>query len=179
MKKIFSGSFALGGIVVLIGILLLIKNIFNIHIPVFTLVFSFGLIYLGILLIRGNLGKGRFGHSGPGNVMFDEQTIRFNPGQSSYSVLFGSGTLNLQGIKPEAPLHIHVDCTFGEMQVVVPRDIPLQVLGSSTFAQLNGPDLRKISFGDYNYISAGFNPSLPGITLHARVLFGEMRVFYI
>jgi hypothetical protein len=175
MNKSYSSSAILGGAIVLIGLLLLIRNIFNIHIPIFTLIISLGLIWLGVMLIRGSI-KTKGDNT---RTMFGDGKLNYAPGQESYSVVFGSGVLNLQGIRPDTPVHLNVECTFGELKVIAGRDVPILVEGSATFGSLHGPDLRSASFGPYTFTSPEYNPSVPGFTIHARVTFGELRVFYI
>jgi predicted membrane protein len=176
MNKSFSGSFMLGTAIVLIGVLMLIRNVFNIHIPIFAMLASFGLIWLGVMMIRGNIKPGSGDHS---KVKFSDSNLNYIPGQENYGVSFGSGVLNLQDLKPDVPVHLNVECSFGEMKIMISRDVPLQVNGSASFGSLYGPDLRSASFGNYSYMSSGYNPNLPGITIHARVSFGELRVFYL
>ncbi len=175
MNKSYSGSTFLGLIVVVIGLLLLVRNVFHIHIPVFTIVASLGLIWLGILLIRGSVAAKAYG----ARTVFGDGKLNYTPGQESYSVVFGSGVLNLQGAKPDAPVYLNVECTFGDLKIIANRDVPIRIEGNSTFGHLSGPDLRSASFGPYMYTSADYNPSLPGFTIHGRVTFGEMRVFYL
>jgi predicted membrane protein len=175
MQKRFSGSMIFGTLVILFGLLLLARNLFDLHIPVFSMVVSLGMIWIGILLIMGQVVGGKEGE----RVPFGERTMQYIPGQTNYRVLFGSGTLNLQDLRPDQPLHLYLDCTFGEMKLIVNREVPLQVDGTASFGSLNGPDLRTASFGNYFYTSTGYNPSLPGLTIHARVTFGELRIFYL
>jgi predicted membrane protein len=175
MNKSYSGSFMLGSVIVLIGLLLLIRNIFHIHITVFAMLASFGLIWLGIMLIRGNI-KPRGDDS---RTAFGEGKLNYVPGQESYSVVFGSGVFNLQDVRPDKPIHFNLECSFGEMKVFVSKETELQINGSASFGSLHGPDLRSASFGSYSFMSPGYNPSLPGIAIHARVTFGELRVFYL
>lgn len=175
MNNKYSTTTILGGGIVLFGILLLVRNIFDLNIPIFTLVLSLGLIWVGILLIKGSLKPRTDGSQ----TMFGESNLNFTPGQQNYSVVFGSGTINLQDLKPDQPLHLNMECTFGELKVVLNRDVEIQVNGSATFGSLVGPDLKNASFGNLFYQSQGFNPSLPGITIHGRVTFGEMRIFYL
>jgi hypothetical protein len=175
MSKSVSGSFTLGAAIVLVGVLLLIRNVFNIHIPIFTLIFSGILIYLGIMLIRGNVGSKTTGN----RTMFGENHFMYTEGQQAYAVSFGSGTLNLQDIRPDSPMHFHIDCSFGEAKVIVSKEVALQIEGNAAFANLVGPDLRSTAFGNFHYTSPGFHPGMPGITLHTKVSFGELRIFYL
>ncbi len=175
MNKNFSGSALLGLIVVLIGLLLLVRNIFHIHIPVFTLIASLGLIWLGVMLIRG----GKRAPVMDAQAAFGTGSLNYIPGQTSYKVLFNSGVLNLQGINPSTSVHLSVECTFGDLKVIVSQGTPLFIDGHATFGNLSGPDLRNTSFGAYTYMSNGYNPSLPGLTLHANVNFGELRIYYL
>ena len=165
----------LGSAIALIGLLMLIRNVFNIHIPIFAMLASLCLIWLGIMLIRGNM-KPRIYDS---QTIFGQGTLNYVPGQESYNVSFGSGVLNLQDLRPDKPIHLNVECSFGEIKVIVSKEVALYMDGSATFGSLHGPDLRSASSGNYIFMSPGYNASLPGITLHARVTFGEIRVFYL
>jgi hypothetical protein len=175
MNRSFSGSLILGFIVVAIGLLLLLRNVLHIHIPVFTILASLGLIWMGVMLIRGSFHPESDGDS----IRFGDGKMNYSPEKGNYSVLFGSGTLNLQDVKPASSVVLDVECTFGEMKLIINREVPLKITGNATFGNLNGPDLRSASFGPYQYVSPGYNPSLPGFTIQARVNFGELRVFYL
>lgn len=175
MNKIFSGASAVGVIVVLLGILLLARNVFNLDIPVFTILISVALIIGGIFLITGSFTMKRDGQ----HVQFGESHFQFNPGQRNYSVQFGEGTLNLKGHKPDSNIPISVECSFGQFRIVADREVPLKVTGQASFAELRGPDARKVSFGDYTYMSPDYNPAQPGFTIDARVSFGELAVIYL
>jgi hypothetical protein len=175
MSKTYSGSYMLGLAIVLIGLLMLVRNVFNIHIPIFAMMVSFGLIWLGILMIRGNI-KPRGDDS---RTMFGEGKLNYIPGQESYSVVFGSATLDLRDVKPETPIRLSVECTFGEMKVLASKDVAMQLVGSASFGSLHGPDLRSASFGNYLFTSPDYNSSQAGLAIHARVSFGEIRVFYL
>ncbi|NVO18950.1 MAG: hypothetical protein HXX13_04585 [Bacteroidetes bacterium] len=175
MRKSYSGSMVLGVAVVFIGLLMLIRNVFNIHIPIFAILFSAGLIWLGIMILRGSLPSRGISQ----NTTLGDGNMDYVPGLERYTVTFGSGVLNLKDIVPDRPVHLQVECNFGEMKVYVSKDTALQINGSATFGNLNGPDLRSASFGNYHYISTGYNPNLPGFTLNARVTFGELRIFYL
>ena len=97
MNRIFSGSSAVGIVIVLLGILLLFRNIFNLDIPVFTIFLSTALIIGGVLMIRGSFLPKREGK----NVQFGESHFAFDPEQRQYNVQFGEGSLNLKGYKPD------------------------------------------------------------------------------
>lgn len=175
MNNKFSTTTIIGGGIVLFGILLLIRNIFNLNIPIFTIIFSITLIWIGILLIRGSIRPKTEG----GQTMFGESSMNYIEGQQNYAVTFGSATVNLQSLQPDQPIHLNIECTFGEMKVLVSRDIQLRVEGNSSFGNLTGPNLQSSSFGNYFYSTPGFNESMPGITLHAKVTFGELRILHI
>jgi len=171
----FSASNWLGAIVVLVGVMLLVNNVFDLNIPIFTILLSFGLIWIGILLIRGSV----LSKEDSTRTVFGESILNYSPGQQNYGVTFGSVTLNLQEFRPEKPESLNLECTFGEMKVIVSREVELSISGNSSFGNLSGPDLQAANFGTYRYNSAGFNSNQPGISLNARVTFGEIKIFYL
>ena len=175
MKKIFTGSSAIGLIVVLFGVLLLVRNVFNLDIPIFTILLSTALIIGGVLMIRGS-----FLQRGEGaRVQFEDRHFSYRPEERNYSVQFGEGTLNLKGHRPDANITLSVECSFGKMRIIADREVPLMITGKSSFGELRGPDLKTASFGDYTYMSPDYNPSQPGFTINANVSFGELEVLYV
>ena len=175
MNKIFSGSSAVGVVVVLLGLMLLFRNVFNLNIPVFTIFISAALIIAGVLMIRGSfLPKWEGRH-----VQFGESHFTFDPEQKQYIVQFGEGSLNLKGYRPDSNIAVSVECSFGKFRIIADREVPMMITGKASFGELRGPDMRKASFGDYTYMSPDYNPSQPGFTIIANVSFGEMEVFYI
>jgi hypothetical protein len=175
MKKIFTGASAVGVIVVLIGVLLLIRNVFNLDIPVFTILLSTALIIGGVFMIRGSY----FPKGDGDRIHFDDRHFAFIPGQQNYSVAFGEGSLNLKGQKPDTNIPVSVECSFGKFRIIADREVPLMIKGQVSFGNLRGPDMKTASFGEYTYMSPDYNPSQPGFTIDARVSFGELEVFYI
>ncbi len=175
MRNRISAAMILGSTVILIGVLLLIRNLFNIDIPIFTIIISITLIWIGVMLIRG----GQNVKSNEASTMFGESKMFYQKGKDSYKVMFGSGELNLQDLRPDQPLVISLECTFGEMKIIANREVPIQVRGSASFGSLIAPDMQTTSFGSRTFISPEFNSSQPGITFDARVTFGEMRFYYL
>jgi hypothetical protein len=175
MNKIFSGSSAIGVVVVLLGLLLLARNVFHLDIPVFTIFLSAALIIAGVVMIRGSFLPKREGRY----VQFGESHFNYDPAQRQYSVQFGEGSLNLKGQRPDSNIALSVECSFGKFRIIADREVPLSITGKASFGELRGPDLKKASFGDYTYMSPDYNPSQPGFTISANVSFGEIEVFYI
>jgi predicted tellurium resistance membrane protein TerC len=87
MRNRISAAMILGSTVILIGVLLLIRNLFNIDIPIFTIIISITLIWIGVMLIRG----GQNVKSNEASTMFGESKMFYQKGKDSYKVMFGSG----------------------------------------------------------------------------------------
>jgi len=175
MNKLFSGASAIGIIIVVIGVFFLVRNIFDLDIPVFTILLSAVLIVGGVFMIRGSFAPKHDAQ----HVQFGDTKFAFTPGQQHYNVLFGEGSLNLKGQKPDSNIPLSVECSFGQFRIIADREVPLKVKGNVSFGTLRGPDMKTASFGEYTYMSPDYNPAQPGFTIDVRVSFGEVEVFYI
>jgi predicted membrane protein len=175
MKQRFSATTVIGLVVVFFGCMLLLRNVFHLDIPVFTLIISTLLIGAGILIVRSSFA-GPKGNSGTQENVFGESAFRYVPGQDSYKIVFGSGVIDLKGLQPESHITLYAECTFGELKILVDRSLPMAVSGNVAFGTIQGPDFRKVSSGNYTYVSPLYNQALPGVSLDLKVNFGEAKI---
>ena len=85
--EIFSGAFW-GIVLILTGILIIIKYLFNIQIPVFRILIAALFIYLGIRMLMGNYGFGHWRNYGNSSA-FTNNEFTYSPNQNNYNCVFG------------------------------------------------------------------------------------------
>ena len=118
MRTIFGVFF------LLLGISMLFKVFFHLDLPVFRLCFAVFLLYLGVHVLMGSFGKGKFGKgftSDDGHsAMFSDTRFEFDQKEdenSAYNIAFGRGRLDLTKVAGDAlkdkNLYVHINSIFG------------------------------------------------------------------
>ena len=169
--NVFSSGFW-GLLLVMVGVLLMIRHVFNIDFPFFTFFFSILLIYIGIVVIRGGFARQR----SEDFTMFSDTSMGYDPGRQRYAVLFGESQVDLRGMKLTEDKYLELNCVFGEMRTKLPADLSYEIFASAAFGSLVTPDGRDTNFGNYTYRSPGFTTTEPVLHITAKTVFGSMIV---
>lgn len=165
-----------GVLLIVFGVALVVKVLFNINIPMFRIFFAFFLIYIGIWFLIG----GKFGWQQQGNsVIFNESSIAINqsPG-GEYNVIFGKGTMDLSRITLDTGVsRMKLNTIFGAAVVQINPDIPLKIIINSPFAAAKMPDGNNVTFGsNYTYQTKSYQEGQDYLLIHADVVFGALEV---
>ena len=98
--------------------------------------------------------------------------------EDSYGHAFGQLQLDLRGMTfPEGTTEMTVSVAFGSAEVLVPRDVPVRVEGTTLFGstQLRGPEIG--GFGvDTARSEAGYSAASKRLLIHVTTLFGSTEV---
>lgn len=173
-KTVFSSAFW-GITIIFVGVAMLLRNFFDLDIPVFTIIAAGFLIFLGVRMIAGHAS----GNDSSNSAVFSEQKMGFVPGQNKYNVLFGNGNLDLSRLELTESKLVEISCVFGEFRVAVSPETNLQIFSSAAFGSFVAPSQQSSAFGSLDYRSQNFDPTKPVLTLRAEVVFGSVRVFYL
>ncbi len=176
MCFLFSGTFW-GAFLVLLGISVIAKAVFNLNVPFFRLFFGFLFLYVGIRLLMGSFCPFKSG----GHAVFSRGVVHTVEAGSDkqHNTVFGEGTLDLRNIRIEGKTAtVDANCVFGALEILIPKGVPLAVHANAAFADLNLPGGRSANFGESTYESPGLDRAKPhlGIRLNAvfsRVSFSE------
>ena len=167
---LFSGAFW-GAFLILLGLVLLAKHVFNLDLPVGRFIWAIFLILLGIQFLVGFSFR-----SEPGTAMFSDTVLQYEPGRSEYSCIFGKAFLDLTEVPTDKNLKIKASCIFGEMVVKVNDTANVSVKGSSVFGNAQMPGGSNATFGDVHWKSAAYHEGAPQLKLKAESVFGQIRV---
>ena len=175
MKMGILGSGLFWGIIfILLGLSIIIKVVFNIHIPVFRIVFAIFIIYLGINMLMGWSWKAE---KYPNKIYFSEQKFSTVDSKDSYQVVFGKGFLDLSGInKDQLPKKVIINTAFGGATVNLPKEIPVKIMATSAFGAIRMPDQNLVTFGKQTYQSRGVSSNEPALEIIANVAFGGLEL---
>ncbi|MCL5057013.1 MAG: hypothetical protein M1130_03250 [Actinobacteria bacterium] len=167
-----SNEYFFGVLLIVIGLIFLARQIFNIHIPIFRIVLGLFFIYLGISIMFG------------GTVFKSAQNLIFSSGNiqtasllPEYNLIFSSGTVNLTGVNPQVgPQKTKINNIFSDGVLIINPDTPVAIKVSSAFASAEIPRNASINFGSYSYTSPNYTPGANSIEIEANVVFGKLRI---
>lgn len=168
---IFWGAFLL-----LLGVALIIKVVFQVDFPIFKVVLGIFLVLLGFKVLFGRVIVPNK-QWGPDETVFHERTYDDPEPGKEYTVLFGKGVYDFTDVDlSQGHFHAKISAIFGGAQIIVPRDVPVRIKAEAVFAGAELPDGNTSVFGDTVWESDEWDGQTPGINLKAEVVFGGIQV---
>ena len=168
---IFWGAFLL-----LLGIALIIKVVFQVDFPVFKVLVGIFLILLGIKVLFGRFIIPSH-HFEPEETIFSERTYDDPESGKEYTVLFAKGVYDFTNVDlSKGSFHTKISTIFGGTQIIVPRDVPVKITADAVFAGAELPDGNTAVFGSSVYQSDSWTPDTASINIKAEVVFGGIQV---
>jgi predicted membrane protein len=174
---IFSGIFW-GSLLILWGISIIIKSVFHVDIPIFSIILAFIFIYIGIHILTGGF---KFqGRADQYSIIFGEGVLKYQEKDNKpaeYSVIFGKGTIDLTGISVEKKnIYIKANTIFGQGNIEIDSRLPVIVKANVAFASTTLPDNSMATFGKYVYKSPDYQPDKNHLELETDVVFGGISI---
>lgn len=164
-------SILLGVLLVLFGIGLILKVIFNIDIPLARITVALFLIYLGIRLFVGKDVGFISRHGNENNVVFGQRTFNQITDDTEYNVVFGKGIIDLRNFHPtdSQEIFIRINTVFGSSDILYSDSIPLKIRATAAFAGTKLPNGNTESFGTFE-LKTGNKPL---VRIESNTVFGE------
>lgn len=168
---IFWGAFLL-----LLGIAMIIKVVFQVDFPVFKVVVGIFLVMLGIKVLFGRFIIPSH-HFEPEETIFSERTYDQPESGKEYTVLFAKGVYDFTNVDLSGgSFHTKISTVFGGTQVIIPRDVPVRITADAVFAGAELPDGNTAVFGSAIYESDSWSPDSVSINIKMDVVFGGVQV---
>lgn len=166
----FSGEYFIGVILIILGVLLLARHLFNLNIPVFRILLGAIFIFIGISIAFGEFrGKGS-------DIVFSSQNIEVLSPEREYNFIFSSGVVDFSRVpSPDRVQGVKVNTIFSEGTIIINPQTPVVIKTNAAFASANMPD-NSISFGNYNYKTRSFPPGANYLEIEASVVFGRLSI---
>lgn len=143
-----------------------------------------GLISLGVMLSFGLFATSAVeSQGGFGEASFGERSYRpasVEQVRDTYQVLMGQGTLDLTGLQFDSddPTDIRVEVTMGNFEILIPRDVDIEINGEASFGSVSAFGNRDVFDGYYQ--GSGEGPDVganePELILDLDVRFGNAEV---
>jgi predicted membrane protein len=167
-----------GIVLVLIGISIIIKIVFNIDFPVFKFLVAFFFIYIGVRIMVGNFNF--FSTKvGSNDVVFSDATMNDSVVDGKeYNVVFGKGRFDFRNVelKDNKSIKLEVNTVFGESKIMVNPAIPFRINVSAAFAGAKLPNGNTTAFGETYYQSPDFDSTKPYLLIETNVVFGALHI---
>jgi predicted membrane protein len=174
MGFIFSGVFW-GSILILLGLSVIIRIVFNVHVPLFRIVFALIIIYFGIRILVG--GSWCRGNCNSNTVFFSDTKAEFAKDSKEYNIFFGKGIVDLTDSSLALQKKkIKVTTVFGSGEIRISPEVPAIVRVTSAFAGAKMPDGNIISFGEYIYKTKSYSDKSDHVRIDAKVVFGSLEI---
>lgn len=181
-RKMFWGILLLS-----LGVLIIIQQIFHIDLPIIRILFGVLLVYLGIKIIFGSFGlsfnvfqyEPKITDS---SVLFSKTTFKARENKEAslnkdYSTVFGESTLDLSDLNEnDLKETIKIENAFGKTKIKTNPDFPIYAIVSVGFGSVKIRDQKINAFGEMNFKSPNYSEGKPHLKLNIDCAFGEVIV---
>lgn len=165
-----------GAFLLLLGVALIIKVVFNVDFPVFKVLIGIFLVLLGIKVLFGKTLISSH-HFKAEETIFNEQVYDNPESGKEYSVVFGKGVYDFTNVDLEqGSFRVKVSTVFGGTQIIIPGDKPVRIQADAVFAGAELPDGNNAVFGTSIYESESWSPDTASIDIKVEVVFGGVQV---
>ncbi len=165
-----------GAFLLLLGVALIIKVVFNVDFPVFKVLVGIFLILLGIKVLFGKVLIPSH-HFDPEETIFNERTYDNPESGKEYTVLFAKGVYDFTNVDlSNGSYFVKISTVFGGTQIIIPRDKPVRIKADAVFAGAEMPDGNTAAFGTTVYESDSWSPDTASIDIKVDVVFGGVQV---
>jgi predicted membrane protein len=173
-----SASLFWGLILILIGISIIIKIVFNIDFSIFRVVFALVLIYFGIRLFIGRDFKVYQNDKDEQLIIFSRRVVTHVEKDKEYNVIFGDGKFDLRNFSvPDGEvLHLRLNTIFGGSEIILNPEIPVEINSQTAFGGTRMPNYNESSFGDSSYKNDTAKKTSAKIIFETNTVFGALHV---
>ena len=160
----YSSKIVLGLLLTLTGIYLIIRYCFNmpfiLYTPIFRMIFSIIIMFLGIYILVGVYYVG-------------ENLPKYK--SAYYRIFFKTSSMDFTNLKIDRNFNITIDSAFADTIVFINQNIQVHVKASSAFGNISLPTGDSVSFGEINFIMGNSDKIL---YLNVNSAFGQVRILY-
>ena len=165
-RGFYSSKIVLGLLLILTGIYFIIRYCFNINMPfilytpIFRMIFSIIIMFLGIYILIGVYYVG-------------ENLPRYK--SAYYRIFFKTSSMDFTNLEVDRNLNITIDSAFSDTIIFINQNIQVHIKASSAFGNISLPTGDSVSFGEINFIMGNSDKIL---YLNVNSAFGQVRILY-
>lgn len=166
-----------GMLLILIGLGVVIRVVFNIDFPLIKFIIAFFFIFIGIKILLGNFGSWH-GKVDENTTIFSESRVNgLEEDYKEYNVLFGNSIIDLRDIDlSKGSKEINVNTIFAGTEIKINENTPVRIKADAVFASADLPKGNSSAFGTARYESETFSSDTNYLYIKADVVFGSVEV---
>lgn len=166
-----------GILLILIGLGIVIRVVFNIDFPIVKFIIAFFFIFLGIKILLGNFNFWKVRHD-ENTTMFGERRINgIDAEHKEYNVIFGSNVVDLRDIDlSQGSKEIEINVIFGSSDIKISEKTPVKIKAEAVFGSAQMPNGNTASFGSTQYKTESFSKDTNYLYIKADAVFGGFQV---
>jgi predicted membrane protein len=164
-----------GIILIVIGLSIIFRIIFDINI--FRIVIAIIFILIGIKILIGR--PFIYSEKGENNVIFGERRHTSAPVNGmEYNTIFSKTIYDFTGadLLPDLRTGITFNTIFGSTEIILPPSIPVKIKTDAVFSAATMPNGNSVAFGNINYSSPEATDSSTILEIRAHVVFGGLKI---
>ncbi len=162
-----------GVVIILIGLSIILREVFDIHFPFLRVFFGILLIYWGVKVIAGGFNRSW----GSNNIVFNEANIDDDGTKKEYNVVFGSSRVDLFKMQmPTSDQKLEMNVVFGSGKLIINDSIPMRIEMNAVFGNIQAPDRTKAGFGTSIYTTSAYKEGMPCVRLETNAVFGSLQI---
>ena len=168
-----SGSLFWGLYLIIIGTIFLLRQYFNMNIPVLRLALGAFLIMAGLTFMFGQI------HLGSDNdTFFGDGGTQIVQRSGEHNIVFSSRTIDLSKLEPTDRIHrVEVNTIFSSAVVYLDPDSSYRISGTSAFGTMVFPNGNTITFGDGKQVGPEGKPVR--LDLEVNTVFGKTEIRFV
>ncbi len=165
-RGFYSSKIILGLLLTLTGIYFIIRYCFNVNMPfiiytpIFRMIFSLIIMFLGGYILIGVYYIG-------------ENLPKYK--KKYHRVFFKTSNMDFTDIEIDRNLNITVDSIFSDTVIYINQNIQVHIKASSAFGNISIPTGDSVSFGEINFVLGNSDKIL---YLNVNSAFGQVRILY-
>ncbi|MFP4367039.1 MAG: LiaF domain-containing protein [Bacteroidales bacterium] len=168
-----------GIFLIIAGLALLIRVIFNFDFPVVKIMTGLFFILLGWKIIFGSFFTWPL-HAGENEIFFRslevDSSIELH---RDYQIVFSQATFDFSDMEPpEKITELVINNIFSGTTIYLPADMPVIIKVDAVFAGVKMPGRNSPIFGKGSYRSDNFQPGMPHLNIEADAVFGSITFMH-
>jgi len=165
-----------GALLLLLGIALIIKVVFNVDFPIFKIIIGVFFILIGLKVLFGRvlIPEGKIG---PEETIFTERIYKDPQNNKEYSVVFGKGVYDFTNVDlSQGDYNVEINTVFGGSVIKIDDDMPVRIEADAVFAGAELPDGNTAVFGSSLYTTKNYTRDSASLNIKVGVVFGGSQV---
>ncbi|MFC2115901.1 LiaF domain-containing protein [Bacteroidota bacterium] len=165
-----------GVLLILIGLALIIRFVFNVDFPVVKVMFALFFVYIGLRILFGSFGFFKF-ETKSTDVLFSEKEFYEPTNNKEYNVIFGQGNFDFTNIDlSQGNVNVKISTVFGGTEIKIDRDMPVRIVADAVFSGAEFPDGSTAVFGSSSYQTESFRPDTNHLKIKLDVVFAGVKI---